>query len=162
MHGVATAAHFRRRDGLAGHGIDVDRVLHRFFLRLLERAVDLVRRAGEERSGERRGEAGEVGIEGLLPLVDASVLRLAGVLCGILLAEHHVMARRAGNAVARERAIVGKSRDRIRIILRRVWSLVDAVARKRLAGAGLDLRVDRMLALAQDAVTAKASVLDEC
>ena len=160
VHGVAASAHLRRGDGLAVHRIDADRVLHRLLLRLLERAVKLVRRADQERAGEGRGEAGEARVERLLLLVDAEVLRLRVIFRGVVLAEHHVMARRAGDAVARERAVIRQRRHRIVLVSCGHGIASTVVARERLAGAGLGLGVDRELALADDAVAAEAGVLD--
>ena len=146
------------------HRVDAERLLHRLLLRLLERAVELVRRTDQERAGEGRGEAGEARIERLLLLVDAQVLRLRMIFLGVGLAEHHVMARRAGDAVARERAVIGERRvgqRRHRIVVVRIRHRVDLLARERLAGPGLGLGVDRELALAENAVTAEARVLDQ-
>ena len=129
------------------------RVLHRLFLRLLERSVEFVRGADEEVAGERRGEAGQSRVGRLLLRRNALVLRLVLVFRGILLAEHHVMARSARDAVARERAVIRQRAHRID--RGRGGDLVDHRPRERLA-----LIVDRVLPLAHDAVTAEAGVLN--
>jgi hypothetical protein len=74
------------------------------------------------------------------------------------LAEHHVMARRARDAVARERAVIRQRADRIALVRDR--DRIDGRALECVAGAGLRIGVDRVLALSQNAVAAEARVLD--
>jgi hypothetical protein len=95
MHGMAGAAHLRLGDGLAVRRVDADGVLHRLLLRLLERSVELVRRADEEVAREGRREPGEARVGRLLLCRNTFVLRLVLVFLRVRFAEHHVVARRA-------------------------------------------------------------------
>src|SRR2546423_9628672 len=82
-------------------------------------------------------------------------------LFALLLAQDHVVTRHAGDAVARERAVVRKRAHWI-VLVRGPGNRVDCRAFELRAGAGLRLRIHRLLALAQNAVAAEASILDEC
>src|SRR5262249_44196789 len=80
VHRVAGAAQFRAEHVGIGLGVDADRVLHRFFLRLREGSIHLPGWADEKAAGECLGKSAEAGIERLLPFGDAFVLRLVLIL----------------------------------------------------------------------------------
>ena len=130
--------------------------MHVLFLGILELSVELVGRPDEEASGEGLGKAGEARIERRLPLLHARVLRRLPMLVLFRLADRHPMARRAGYAIACERAVVRQPTDRI---ARRIGHGVDHLAVERFARAGCRVTIDGELALALDAVAAQASVL---
>ncbi len=127
MHGVAGAAQLGAQHILIVRRIDAHVVGHRLGLGILERTVELVGLADQEAAGEGLGEVFEPRIERFLALFDAFVLRVAGDFLGVLLAQHHVMAGGAGNAVARQRAI---RRVRGRRIAGRIRHRADVGARK--------------------------------
>ena len=85
-------------------GDDAEGMVHRGLLGVLERPVELVRVADQEAAGEGAGETLVVRIEEFLALRDAAVLRFLGVAVGVGLAEDHVVASHAGDAVPREAA----------------------------------------------------------
>ncbi len=157
MHGVAGAAHLGGQGVRVVRGRAADRTPHRQRLRLLERAVELVGRADQEAAGERPGKSREVGIERLLALEHAGVLRVSAIFRFVRLAEHHAVAGGAGHAVARQRAVMRELADGI---LRRIGRGVDGRAREGAAASAAGTTVDGGLALAEDAVAAEATVLD--
>ena len=158
MDGVAGAADFRGLDGLAVLRNDAQRMLHGRLLGVLERAINRVRRADEETAGEGAAEAGVVGVQQLLAFGHAAVLRLFLELRGVCLAEHHVMAGIAGDAVARQAT---EMRQGCLLVVGREGHGVDHVAREvRAGGAGLG-GVDTELPLALDAVAAEADGLHQ-
>ena len=153
VDGVAGAADFRGFDGLAVLGDDAEGVVHRGLLGVLERAVELVRVADQEAAGEGASETFVVGVEELLALLDAAVLWFLGIAGGVGLAEDHVVARLAGDAVACQPA---------EMRLRRVGGVrncIDHLTQEIGAGLAGFGHVDGELTLALDAVATEAGGL---
>ena len=157
MHSVAGAADLGRRDVRRVGRIAADCRAHRNLLGLLERSIELVGRTDEEAAGERLGKAGEAGIECLLALQHAGILRLVRVPGSGVLAEDHAVACGARYAVARQRPVIGEPADRV---VRRIGCGIDRRARKAAAVVAFCPAVDGRLALAQDAVAAEAGIFN--
>ncbi len=158
MHGVAAAAHFRRRDRLPSAPGRRPGALHRHLLRLLERPIELVRRTDEEVAGEGRGEAAEARI---------GACCCAGCICSAAGAgtSRCLPCRAPCDGTRRTRCRRARAPRSLPAPLgrstggRRTGWCRPSSARMA-CSAGLDLVVDRVLALAHDAVTAQARVLD--